>query len=230
MRNKGGLGGRMYPTFEMYLEEPNQFLLAGRKKGGSKSSNYTITRDKTNFEKGENYLGKLRSNFLGTEFVIYDKGSKSKEKKKTVDEGEDDDTTGRNELGAIVYESNLLGSKGPRQMVVAIPLSSETSEWSSKDSILKAYKEDHPSLFVLGNKPPKWNAQARAYVLDFNNRVTKPSVKNFQLINAKDPNTVIFQFGRVGKESFSLDFRWPLSPIQAFAIALSSCDYKLVCE
>jgi len=111
MRNKGGLGGRMYPTFEMYLEEPNQFLLAGRKKGGSKSSNYTIARDKTNFEKGENYIGKLRSNFLGTEFVIFDKGSKSKEKKKKLNE-EEDDTSGRNELGAIIYESNLLGSKG----------------------------------------------------------------------------------------------------------------------
>jgi len=175
-------------------------------------------------------LGKLRSNFLGTEFVVYDKGSKTKEKKKSTEDGEEDDTSGRNELGAIVYESNLLGSKGPRQMTVAIPLLSEANEWSSKESILKAFKEGNSSLFILSNKPPKWNAQARAYVLDFNNRVTKPSVKNFQLINAADQNTVIFQFGRVGKENFSLDFRWPLSPIQAFAIALSSCDYKLVCE
>jgi len=231
MRNKGGLGGRMYPTFEMYLEEPNQFLLAGRKKG-SKSSNYIIAKDKINFEKGENYIGKLRSNFLGTEFVIYDKGTKGKEKKKKAD-GDDDENSGRNELGAIVYESNLLGSKGPRQMTVAIPLTNDPSEWPArKDSmILKAFKDGaHDGLFTLGNKPPKWNAQARAYVLDFSNRVTKPSVKNFQLIHSSDPNVIVFQFGRVGKESFSLDFRYPLSPLQAFAIALSSCDYKLVCE
>jgi len=51
MRNKGRLG--VHPTFEMYLEEPNQFLLAGRKKS-SKSSNYVITKDKIDFDKGEN--------------------------------------------------------------------------------------------------------------------------------------------------------------------------------
>jgi len=234
MRNKTGLGGRIHPTFEMYLEEPNIFLLSGRKKGSSKTSNYTLVMDKTNFEKGDSYLGKLRSNFLGTEFVVYDKGAKGKEKKKKDDE---EDSTGRNELGAISYESNFMGSKGPRQMIVALPaLDTEEvpSEWSSsgKDShILKAYRDNQTeNLYILGNKSPKWNAQVRAYVLDFNNRVTKPSVKNFQLINAADQNTVILQFGRVGKESFSLDFRYPLSPLQAFAIALSSCDYKLVCE
>jgi len=120
-------------------------------------------------------------------------------------------------------------------MTVAVPLAGDASEWPAskggESQILKAFKEGpQDSLFVLVNKPPKWNAQARAYVLDFSNRVTKPSVKNFQLINNSDPNLVIFQFGRVGKESFSLDFRYPLSPLQAFAIALSSCDYKLVCE
>jgi len=232
MRNKGRLGGRMYPTFEMYLEEPNQFLLAGRKKG-SKSSNYIIAKDKIDFDKGENYIGKLRSNFFGTEFIIYDKGTKSKEKAKKP-EGEEYFYSGRHERGAIIYESNLLGSKGPRQMTVAVPQSSDPTDWPArKDAslILKAFKEgNHDGLYILGNKPPKWNAQARAYVLDFSNRVTKPSVKNFQLIHSSDPNLVVFQFGRVGKESFSLDFRYPLSPLQAFAIALSSCDYKLVCE
>lgn len=42
--------------------------------------------------------------------------------------------------------------------------------------------------------------------------------------------TVIVQFGRVGKDLFTLDFRFPLSPLQAFGIALSSFDYKLACE
>jgi len=235
MRNKGGFGGRMYPTFEMFLEEPNMFLLAGRKKGSSKTSNYTIVMDKNNFDKGDSYLGKLRSNFLGTEFVIYGtKGGGGKEKKKKVDD--DEDTTQRNELGALIYESNFLGSKGPRQMIVAVPTlhDDEPNEWYSlgrESHILKTYREGQvENLFILGNKPPKWNAQVRAYVLDFNNRVTKPSVKNFQLVQSSDHNTVVLQFGRVGRESFSLDFRWPLSPLQAFAIALSSCDYKLVCE
>ena len=38
------------------------------------------------------------------------------------------------------------------------------------------------------------------------------------------------QFGRIDKEAFNVDFQWPISPIQAFAIALSSFDNKLACE
>jgi tubby-related protein 1 len=67
-------------------------------------------------------------------------------------------------------------------------------------------------------------------VLNFNGRVTMASVKNFQLVNPEDVETVLLQFGRVDKEEFSMDFQWPLCPLQAFAICLSSFDYKLACE
>jgi len=32
------------------------------------------------------------------------------------------------------------------------------------------------------NKPPKWNEHLQAFVLNFNGRVDKASVKNFQLV------------------------------------------------
>jgi tubby-related protein 1 len=41
---------------------------------------------------------------------------------------------------------------------------------------------------------------------------------------------VILQFGRVNKDTFTMDFQFPLSPLQAFAICLSSFDYKFACE
>lgn len=72
--------------------------------------------------------------------------------------------------------------------------------------------------------------QLGAYVLNFDGRVTQPSVKNFQLVEAEDESTVRLLFGRVDRHSFNLDFQWPLSPLQAFAIALTSLDYKLGCE
>lgn len=56
------------------------------------------------------------------------------------------------------------------------------------------------------------------------------SVKNFQLVNPDDHDTVILQFGRVGPNQFNMDYRWPLSPMQAFSVCLSSFDYKLACE
>lgn len=80
------------------------------------------------------------------------------------------------------------------------------------------------------NKPPKWNETVGAYVLNFNGRVTMASVKNFQLVSPDDQERVVLQFGRVDKDLFSMDFQYPLSPLQAFSICLSSFDQKLACE
>jgi hypothetical protein len=41
---------------------------------------------------------------------------------------------------------------------------------------------------------------------------------------------VILQFGKVAKDMFTMDFRYPLSAFQAFALSLSSFDTKLACE
>ena len=59
------------------------------------------------------YLGKVRSNFLGTEFSIYDTGA-NPGKVKNMDEI-------RSQQGVVQYETNVLGSKGPRRMKVLLP-------------------------------------------------------------------------------------------------------------
>lgn len=41
--------------------------------------------------------------------------------------------------------------------------------------------------------------EVQAFVLNFNGRVDKASVKNFQLIDEYDDNKIYMQFGRVGK-------------------------------
>jgi hypothetical protein len=37
-----------------------------------------------------------------------------------------------------------------------------------------------------------------------------------------DQNNVVMQFGQINENSFALDYRYPLTAIQAFAIALSA--------
>jgi len=64
-------------------------------------------------KKSSGYLGKVRSNFLGTEFHLYDTGENPK-KAKSLEKI-------RTQLGAVIYESNLLGARGPRKMRVLIP-------------------------------------------------------------------------------------------------------------
>ena len=38
------------------------------------------------------------------------------------------------------------------------------------------------------------------------------------------------QFGRVGKDEFTMDLQYPISPYQAFAVTLSSFDSKIACD
>ncbi|EHB07830.1 Tubby-related protein 1, partial [Heterocephalus glaber] len=86
------------------------------------------------------------------------------------------------------------------------------------------------SLIELHNKPPVWNEGSGSYTLNFQGRVTQASVKNFQIVHADDPDYIVLQFGRVAEDAFTLDYRYPLCALQAFAIALSSFDGKLACE
>ena len=145
----------------------------------------------------------------------------------------------RQELGTVLYKQNVLGSRGPRKMKVMVPAVNEAGQrkvlkpMSDEETMLERYKaaENDEDVRILKNKPPKWNDQVGAYVLNFNGRVTRASVKNFQLCDlARDPDTVVMQFGRVGKDAFTMDFQYPLCALQAFGIALSSFDYKIACE
>ena len=51
------------------------FLVAGRKRKKSATSNYLMTTDPTDLSRaGESFVGKLRSNVMGTQFTIFDGG------------------------------------------------------------------------------------------------------------------------------------------------------------
>lgn len=55
------------------------FMLAARKRKKSKTSNYLISIDPTDLGRdGDAFVGKLRSNFVGTQFTIYDNGASAK--------------------------------------------------------------------------------------------------------------------------------------------------------
>jgi len=45
-----------------------------------------------------------------------------------------------------------------------------------------------------------------------------------------DQQRVVMQFGRMAENEFSCDFRYPLSLMQAFSIALSAFDSRLFRE
>ncbi|XP_071415015.1 tubby protein homolog isoform X7 [Pithys albifrons albifrons] len=209
------------------------FLLAGRKRKKSKTSNYLISIDPTDLSRGgESFIGKLRSNLMGTKFTVYDNGVNPMKTTSSLEA-----STLRQELAAICYETNVLGFKGPRKMSVIIPGMNMDHERVSirprneHETLLARWQNKNTeSVIELHNKTPVWNDDTQSYVLNFHGRVTQASVKNFQIIHDNDPDYIVMQFGRVAEDVFTMDYNYPMCALQAFAIALSSFDSKLACE
>ncbi|MGH0150336.1 UNVERIFIED_CONTAM: hypothetical protein FKN15_025725, partial [Acipenser sinensis] len=235
-RDKKGMDRGMYPTYYLHLEREDGkkvFLLAGRKRKKSKTSNYLISIDPTDLSRGgESFIGKLRSNLMGTKFTVYDNGVNPQKTTSSLETSKL-----RQELAAICYETNVLGFKGPRKMSVIIPGMNTDHERVSirprneHESLLARWQnKSTESIIELHNKTPVWNDDTQSYVLNFHGRVTQASVKNFQIIHDNDPDYIVMQFGRVAEDIFTMDYNYPMCAIQAFAIALSSFDSKLACE
>ncbi|KAK2884906.1 tubby protein homolog [Channa argus] len=235
-RDRRGMEKGIYPTYYLHMEKEDGkrvFLMAGRKRKKCKTSNYLISTDPTNLSRDTNcYIGKLRSNVLGTKFTIYD-GGENPEKKPFIKECE----SVRQELAAICYETNVLGFRGPRKMTVIIPGMLENDERVSirpkndlETLLARHVNGNTDKLVTLVNKSPSWNEQTQSYVLNFHGRVTQASVKNFQIIHPDNDDYIVMQFGRVAEDVFSMDYSFPMCALQAFAITLSSFDGKLACE
>uniref|UniRef100_A0A8C2X7B1 Si:dkey-220f10.4 n=2 Tax=Cyclopterus lumpus TaxID=8103 RepID=A0A8C2X7B1_CYCLU len=235
-RDRRGVEKGIYPTYYLHMEKEDGkrvFLMAGRKRKKCKTSNYLISTDPTNLSRETHcYIGKLRSNVLGTKFTVYD-GGENPDKKPFVKECE----SVRQELAAICYETNVLGFKGPRKMTVIIPGMLENDERVSirpkhepETLLVRHANSNTDKLVTLMNKSPSWNEQTQSYVLNFHGRVTQASVKNFQIIHPDNEDYIVMQFGRVAEDVFSMDYSFPMCALQAFAITLSSFDGKLACE
>ena len=87
-----------------------------------------------------------------------------------------------------MYDTNVLGFKGPRRMTVILPgMNSEGQRvefkaMSEHDGLVERYKSKNlEGILELHNKTPVWNDDTQSYVLNFHGRVTQASVKNFQI-------------------------------------------------
>eukprot|EP00727_Mastigamoeba_balamuthi_P000652 m51a1_g10584 putative tubby protein homolog isoform x2 (237) ;mRNA; f:49934-50841 len=225
-----GMIERMHPTYFVFLEENDQFLLAARKRVAA-SSEYLISTDQGDIERGSgSFVGCLRSNFLGTEFMLYDGGE--------VAVKTSNPSLIRQELVSVLYESNVLGLGGTRKMTVLLPERVQDSEGFVENqprygdpSLIERFKAGRNQYVVqLHNKAPVWDDELQAYMLNFHKRVKLPSVKNFQVVSASDEDDLLMQFGRVSENSFSLDYKYPFCLVQALGVALSSVDNKIACE
>ncbi|URE15432.1 tubby-like F-box protein [Musa troglodytarum] len=227
-------------TFYLYLG-----LTQTRRFRHGARTEYIISLDASDLSQGSNaYVGKLRSNFLGTNFRIYDsqpphsgaKASSSRASRRFASKQISPQVPAGNfEVGQVSYKFNLLKSRGPRRMHCTLQCPMGNSEEDSPKP--KAHSGGVP--LVLRNKAPRWHEHLQCWCLNFHGRVTVASVKNFQLVATADASqppgvgdeeTVLLQFGKFGDDLFTMDYQQPLSAFQAFAICLTSFGTKFACE
>jgi hypothetical protein len=234
-RDKSGIANRLNPKY-LLESDAGVFLMCAQKQAHNKTPNYALSMSKGQIGKGTDaFLGKLRSDVCGLQWTAYGPGlnpSKSAKEAPAIQ-------LVRDELVAVSYNASFWGTKpkGPRKMTMTIPRVQPNGERlvcrtlsPQTEGLLSLQSGQSQLVESFTNKSPKWNDTIGAYVLNFNKRVTEASVKNFQLVNSTDPDTVYLQFGKVGKDVFNIDFRYPISPFQAFAICLTAFEYKLGCE
>lgn len=104
--------------YQLLLEDGRKFVAAARRRKAAGASRYDVTTSPSagagaRFAPG--CAGKLRANFVGTEFVMVDAGAKPGAPFVAG-------AAPRRELAAVMYEPNLLGTKGPRRMLAGVPL------------------------------------------------------------------------------------------------------------
>uniref|UniRef100_A0A287AZ63 TUB like protein 2 n=1 Tax=Sus scrofa TaxID=9823 RepID=A0A287AZ63_PIG len=191
-RDRRGVDKGFFPFYYLYLEAADgqkHFLLSGRKRKRSKTPNYLISLDRTDLSRdGDNFVGKVRSNALGTKFTIFDNGV-NPERKNFVTET----ARIREELGAVCYETNFLGLRGPRKMTLIIPgIDAQNRRigvqpQNEQESLLSRLQRGATQgLVLMQNKAPLWSDESGVYVLNFHGRVTRASVKNFQIVHRDD--------------------------------------------
>mmetsp|Transcript_37249 Transcript_37249/g.105100 ORF Transcript_37249/g.105100 Transcript_37249/m.105100 type:complete len:774 (-) Transcript_37249:196-2517(-) len=232
-----GLYGQ-YPAYECYTEQGHTFLMAARRRKKSTTSHFVISLEQNDVTRGsEAAIAKLKSNYVGTEYIGSNSGEKRSDQSSLSSDDRDDVSS---ELLAVRYKQTVMSrTGGPRNMSVIFrePSSLEVPDRGLVEvykgaKVGKVTAKEEKSTVILRNKKPVWDDEVGGFVLDFQGRVSEASVKNFQLAQwtrgEDDPDgAVICQFGRTGPDTFALDYSYPLSALQAFMISLSSMDIKL---
>lgn len=232
LRDRHSMQGKLYPQYELVLEEPRRTLIVARKMSLNRTSNYHLfdmTRGQAGSKlskKAGNYLGKLRAkNTHRTDYSLLNHKAD------------------REEIAGVCFDKiTILGQlkdgNQPRKMKIILPapcavsgtiegvnaaafgLDSLTDLLAEVGDQMRALPE---GLMIVETKEPV--LENGNYRLNFYGRVNLPSVKNFQIVHASNIDNVLCQFGKVDEDVFHLDFKAPFNAVQAFALAL--CQFNL---
>ncbi|PPE02190.1 hypothetical protein GOBAR_DD00788 [Gossypium barbadense] len=199
--------------------ESDKLLLAARKVRRATCTDFVISLVADDFSRASNtYVGKLRSNFLGTKFTVYDSqppcGSMIQSTARLSRRFHSKQLlmssmfSGHEDQGeciasctqflyllfkkvALLQHHQLFPQSLDEQLS---PLHSSKGKEPIVDTIspsIRATPVFSPGSrepLALKNKAPRWHEQLQCWCLNFKGRVTVASVKNFQLVAAVEPS------------------------------------------
>lgn len=130
--------------------------MTAKKQSFQTTSYYLLSTDINELTKqSPHFIGKIRSNFVGTEFTIYDTGENPSKKQATLENT-------RAQWGVIFYESTILKTRGPKKMQVVLPdlnedMTSKEYKPLTKDKEIQNQLKQNEEIYVFENKLPVWN-------------------------------------------------------------------------
>lgn len=226
IRDRASIANKLNPIYEMSLDVNSRKLITAVKRTMNRTSNYhffDMTRGQLGSKlskKNGNYLGKLRAkNYSRTDYVL-------------VTQNSDKEEVAGIQFEKLGFLNQLKDGSQPRKMTAIVPhLDSNkvpipnplgNNDTGSMIDMLRDGTGGNRILSFESKDPVFDNGN---YRLNFNGRVSVPSVKNFQLVPRDDIDNIILQFGKVGEDRFHLDFKSPLNAFQALALAI--CQFNL---
>jgi len=220
-------------------ESDGEFIVAAISTTGTQFS-FSLNPDDFSPESPD-YVGSMDCSFTGTTFTLCDYGMSHDLVNEEVLSMENEGLPGVGyvEHCVILYETNILG-RVPNAMMVHIPHGRSAVDAEIDDDLpyhkteaadngcLALVTESGPDFSRLQTRKPIWSDDLEAWTMDFHGRVKLASKKNFLLVSERQPDEVLMLFGKVAKTHFSLDFKAPMTVMQAFAIALTSFADKML--
>ena len=89
------------------------------------------------------------------------------------------------------------------------------------------YHENMDKIQVIHTRKPSYFKDTKEYVMNFEGKVKKSSIKNFILEERDNQNSKALLFGKVNDDQYVLDILNPLSPIIGIGIALTVFDSRI---
>jgi hypothetical protein len=89
------------------------------------------------------------------------------------------------------------------------------------------HPENMGRIQILNTRKPTYFKETKEYVMNFEGKVKKSSIKNFILEDRDNQNAKTLLFGKVGDDDYVLDVMNPLSPLVGIGIVMTVFDTRM---